>query len=81
MTYLRLASRGFCIVTLTAMNVRQIAAGHYGPAMVIGFLISVVWWFNARNAAHSAEPGAWFAYAAGAALGTGAGMWLGGRTW
>jgi hypothetical protein len=81
MSYLRLFLRGFVIVTLTAMNVRQISAGHYGPAFVVGCGISGVWWFNSRSAAHSAAPGAWLAYCLGAGAGTVFGMWIGGRSW
>jgi hypothetical protein len=81
MIYARLLLRGFVIVSLTSMNVRQIANGHFGPAFVVGCSISGVWWFNRRSAAHSDAPGAWAAYALGAGLGTMFGMWAGGRAW
>ena len=81
MIYLRLLLKGFTIVALTAANVRQIAAGHYGPAFVVGCAISSCWWFNSRSATRSNAPGAWAAYALGAGLGTVCGMWLGGHTW
>jgi hypothetical protein len=77
MSLLRLAARGWLIVTLTALNVTQIAAGRYVAAFLVGMAISGVWWFNSRNAAHSEATGAWFAYAFGAGLGTVTGMWLG----
>jgi hypothetical protein len=76
--YFRLFGRGFSIVALTAMNVRQIAAGAYGPAFIVGCSISAVWWFNSRSAAHSDAPAAWMAYSLGAGLGTVFGMWFGG---
>lgn len=79
--YLRLAGRGFIIVALTAANVRQIAAGHYGPAFLVGFSISTAWWFNSKTAARSDAPGAWAAYALGAGLGTITGMWIGSISW
>lgn len=81
MIYLKLFCRGFGIVSLTAMNVRQIADAHYGPAFVVGCAISGVWWFNSRSAAHSEAVGAWMAYALGAGLGTMFGMVVGGHTW
>jgi hypothetical protein len=70
--------RGWLIVTLTAMNVRQIAGGHYLHAFIVGFGISLVWWFNSRNAAKSELVGAGLVYAIGAGLGTLTGMYLGG---
>lgn len=75
--YLRLFGRGFLIVALTSANVRQIAGGHYLHALVVGFGISYVWWFNSRSAAHSDLPLAGFVYAMGAGLGTLTGMYLG----
>lgn len=74
--YLRLFFRGWLIVTLTAANVVQISARHYGPAIVVGFLISLVWWHNSRNAARSDLPWSGVVYALGAALGTASGMIL-----
>lgn len=74
--YLRVLGRGWLIVALTAANVRQISAGHYLGAFVIGCAISGVWWFNSRNAAHLDLPGGWACYALGAGLGTLTGMWL-----
>lgn len=74
--YARLFGRGFLIVCLTAMNVRQISAGNYGHAFVVGFGISLVWWFNSRNAARSELPLAGWVYAIGAGVGTITGMVL-----
>jgi hypothetical protein len=39
--------RGFVIVALVALNVRNVAAGDYGAAFVTGCLISACWWLNA----------------------------------
>jgi hypothetical protein len=75
----RLAARGWLIVSLTALNVSQIAAHHYSSAFVVGTAISLVWFGNSRHAAHSDAPGARWAYALGAGLGTLTGMYLG--TW
>lgn len=77
MIYLPIAAQGFCIVFLTALNVTQIAGGHYGSAFVVGGAISWVWFGNSRTAAHSKAPLARQAYALGAALGTVAGMFVG----
>jgi hypothetical protein len=75
--YVRLFLRGFVIVTLTAWNVRHIAALQYPWAFAGGFGISFVWWGNSRGAAHSALRWSREVYAVGAALGTVFGMWLG----
>lgn len=74
--YLRVFGRGMMIVTLTASNIRQIAAGHYGRAFCVGMAISAVWWWNARTAGHDERRGLWLAYAFGAGVGTVTGMWL-----
>jgi len=75
---LLIAARGFVIVFLTALNVVQIAGGHYGGAFIVGGAISWVWFGNSRTAAHTNAPYARQAYALGAALGTIAGMFVGG---
>jgi hypothetical protein len=75
--YLRLWLRGFILVSLVAANTRQIAAGHYGGAFLVGGLISAVWWSNSSHKREDAT-GAGAVYALGAACGTVAGMWLGG---
>lgn len=77
MRHARLFARGFVIVTLTAFNVKSISHGAYLQALVGGFGISFVWFGNSRTAAHSDVRFAREVYAAGAALGTVFGMWLG----
>lgn len=72
---IRIAGRGFGLVALTASNVVQVSHGHYGGALLGGFLISWLWWSNS-HAAKMAIPGAALAYGLGAALGTVSGMWL-----
>ena len=75
---LRLASRGFVIVFLTSLNVAQISKGHYVGAFVVGAAISFVWFTNSKHAAHTGLKWAREAYALGAAVGTVAGMFVGG---
>lgn len=75
MTLIRIAGRGFVIVFLTASNVVQVSHGHYGGALVGGFLISSLWWSNS-HAAKLDTPGASIAYGLGAALGTVTGMYV-----
>ena len=77
MIYCRIALRGFLLVALVAWNTRNIAAADYGMAFLTGCAISAVWWGNSHTAAHATVPGARWAYAAGAGLGTVAGLWLG----
>jgi hypothetical protein len=64
--------RGCLQVSLVAMNTRQLAKGHIGPAMVVGFLISALWWANSSKD-RPAGAGVGCAYALGAACGTGLG--------
>lgn len=64
------------IVTLTAANVAQIAARHWGGAFLGGFAISFVWWGNSRGAAHTEVRFARECYALGAGCGTVCGMLL-----
>lgn len=78
MSHLRVFGRGLLIVTLTAFNVGSIAHAHYLHAFAGGFAISFVWWKNSKTAAHSELRFGREAYAAGAALGTVLGMYLGG---
>ena len=64
---------GFVIVCLVAMNTYQVAHNHYVGALVVGFLISLLWTFNVKRVVI----GSWrdrVAYAVGAAFGTVAGM-------
>lgn len=75
MIYARIFGRGVLIVFLTAMNIGQIAGGHYGGAFCGGFAISFVWFMNSRTAAHATATYAREAYALGAAVGTITGMW------
>lgn len=77
--YLRVFARGLLYVTLTAFNVGSISHAHYGQALAGGFVISWLWWRNSWTAAHLELPFGREAYAAGAALGTVLGMYLGGR--
>lgn len=76
MSALRLALRGFSIVVLTAMNVYQVAHEHYTGAFVVGTLISVVWWGNARTSGREDVPFAAVWYGLGAGCGTVTGMAL-----
>lgn len=76
MKYGRTFLRGFLLVTLVSMNTRQVAAGRYAGAFIIGGLISLVWWANS-SAKREQFTGAGACYALGAAVGTVLGMWLG----
>lgn len=67
--YARVFLRGWLLVSLVAANTWQIAHER-DLAAIGGFLISVVWWYNARNAGRSSLPGAGLAYGLGAAAGT-----------
>ena len=71
------ALRGWLMVSLVALNTTQIARGNVGPAMAVGFCISLLWWGNSSKHRCDAR-GAGLAYATGAALGTLTGMWIGG---
>jgi len=72
--YLLLFSRAFLQVSLVAANVVQIANEQYLGAFVVGALISLLWFTNARTAALNQLPGAAVVYALGAGTGTVAGM-------
>lgn len=63
-------------MTLVALNTRQIAAGNYPGAFMVGGTISAVWWANSSSKREDV-PCAWLAYALGASFGTVMGMWLG----
>ena len=76
--YFSIWRRGFIIVTLTAINVGQVAGRHWLGAGLVGFGISLVWFYNARTAAHTELPHAGEVYAFGAACGTMFGMLI---TW
>jgi glucose-6-phosphate dehydrogenase assembly protein OpcA len=73
----RIFFRAFTIVTLTALNVTQVAQGHYVIAFVSGGLLSYVWWGNTRTAVARNDRLAQLLYSAGAACGTVTGMYLG----
>lgn len=72
---LRLFVRGAAIVTLVAMNTRQLAAGRVGAASCVGFLISWLWWINSSKDRPQFR-GASIVYALGAGVGTALGFWL-----
>lgn len=69
------------MVTLVACNTRQIAAGHISGAVVVGFLISWLWWSNSSKD-RPQVPGAAISYGLGAACGTAVGYTVAGLlTW
>lgn len=76
MIYASIFGRAFLQVALVALNVSQIARGHYGFAFLTGWAISALWWSNARGAGRSEVRGAGLVYSVGAAFGTVAGMGL-----
>lgn len=76
MSHLRVFGQGLLIVTLTAVNVGQIAGQHWGGAFLGGCAISFVWWGNSRGAAHSDVRFGRECYALGAGAGTVFGMLL-----
>lgn len=70
---IKLFFRAVLQVTLVALNTYQVAHGHYIGAIIVGFLISLVWTFNVKSAAF----GSFYdklIYASGAAVGTGIGL-------
>lgn len=71
-----LALRGWLMVSLVSLNTIQIAHGRMAHAAAVGFCISLLWWTNSSKHRCDAN-GAGMAYAAGAALGTVTGMWIG----
>jgi hypothetical protein len=70
--------RAFVMVSLVAMNTRQIAHGNYRGAFLCGCLISLVWYLNVGKASHDQRWQAVLAYSLGAGAGTVCGMWLAG---
>lgn len=72
----RLFARGLVQVTLTAANVSMIARHQTEGAFLVGTLISVFWWGNARDSSRSAVRGAAWVYGLGAGCGTVLGMEL-----
>lgn len=79
--YLLLWWRAFSIVCVTAINVVNVSQKRYGAAFITGGVLSAIWWGNTRTAAVSDLVGAQWVYAFGAACGTVAGIWIGGRVW
>jgi hypothetical protein len=77
MVHVRIFLRGLAMVTLVACNTRQIAAGHVSGAVVVGFLISWLWWSNSSKDRPQVR-GASVAYGLGAAAGTAAGYFIAG---
>lgn len=73
-TYARIFGRGFLIVFLTATNVYQVSHRHMLGGFIVGVLISVVWWGNARTSSRSELTGSGLCYGLGAGAGTLAGM-------
>jgi alkanesulfonate monooxygenase SsuD/methylene tetrahydromethanopterin reductase-like flavin-dependent oxidoreductase (luciferase family) len=73
---LKIALRGAVYVALQAAGVAAIARGRIGLAVVIGWWLSYMW---SKNVAKLAMDREWdrLAYATGAAIGTGLGLWLG----
>ncbi len=69
--------RGWLIVTLTALNVSQIASGRFLGAFFCGTAISLVWYLNAGQASSDRSKRATLLYGLGAGVGTVTGMWLG----
>ena len=74
---LQLFAQGIVYVGLQAANVVQLAKHHYVGAFVVGFLISLLWSWNVRGVAFRSGWGG-VVYAAGAAVGTIAGLFLAG---
>jgi hypothetical protein len=63
------------MVTLVAMNTRQIAAGRIGWATLGGFLISWLWWTNSAKDRPDFR-GAGIVYGLGAGVGTALGFYI-----
>lgn len=76
--YLALFARGWLQVSLVAFSTVAIARGDYPASAMSGFLISLVWFFNARAAGRdTARWEAAVSYALGATCGTLTGMVVG----
>jgi hypothetical protein len=71
-----LFGRGWLQVALVAANTYQIAHALYVGAFIIGFGISMVWWFNAGSSGRSTDWRDGPFYALGAASGTVSGLLL-----
>jgi len=70
----RIVGQGWLIVSLVSANTYQIAHAHYLGAAMVGGMISLVWYINARTAGRSTLRWGPLLYAAGAAVGTLTGM-------
>lgn len=68
--------KAWLMVSLVALNTVQVSRGHYGPAVAVGFCISLLWWENSSKK-RCDKPWAGVVYASGAALGTATGMIIG----
>ena len=62
-------------VTLVALNTWQIANGKFSGALLVGFLISLTWTFNVRQAAFG-DMATRLIYSTGAMFGTGTGLYI-----
>ena len=70
---LKLFLRAILQVTLVALNTYQVANAHYVGAVIVGFLISLVWTFNVKSAAFGSFKDK-LVDASGAAVGTALGL-------
>jgi hypothetical protein len=77
MICLRLFFRGWLIVTLTSLNVTQIAAGNWWTAFATSMALSACWWQNSHAAAIDGSWRAGAFYAVGAGAGCCTGMLIG----
>ena len=69
MNHLRIFATGWLQVALVVLNTWQIANGKIAGAVLVGFLISLVWTLNVRTAAFGGW-GSRIIYCLGAASGT-----------
>ena len=70
MTYRAVFAAAFLQVSLVAGQTVLLAKQNWIGIAIVGFLISYVWFGNARNAARSELPHARVVYATGAMVGT-----------
>lgn len=73
--------RALVMVTLVSTNTYQIAHGHLTSAGAVSMAISVLWFYNARKAAHSPLPYAGWVYGFGAGVGTLLAVWAAPIIW
>lgn len=74
---LNLFLRGWIIVFGVALNTVLIADAAYLKSAFTGFLISILWFLNARTAGQTQGWSGAVWYALGASVGTVSGAWLG----